>query len=250
MTCIFSQVRAPAELVSHSQDTEETDAWQKTVMYSEFLARIVLSFILSGCSSLALSDPLLSMWMSLILFSSCWLSLARGDRMSICHLLLILGFHSSHILHLSPLGLFSSLSLTLSRRLRLCVHPSLLFPSRSSLNSRSDSLCRFIVVWFDRSSVRCHRCTCWTTSTLTVSLDVRRQTRGIFTAQSLELFTPQSLAMEVPLFLCQLRLPSVNFNSGATIFHGVPNKPPQFVASQASCGDCLVQLCLAQLRSW
>ena len=33
-----------------------------------------------------------------------------------------------------------------------------------------------------------------------------------------------------------------NFNSGATIYHGVPHKPSQFVASQASLSVCLVQL--------
>ena len=51
------------------------------------------------------------------------------------------------------------------------MHSSLLFPSRFSLNNRSDSFSTFVVVWFCRSFMRCQRCT----TRVTVSLDVRRQ---------------------------------------------------------------------------
>ena len=68
--------------------------------------------------------------------------LARCDRMSIRHLLLIPGFHR-HI-------------------------------SCTSLNSRSCPL-SLNSVCFDRSSMRCQRCTDLATSNVSVSLDVSRQ---------------------------------------------------------------------------
>ena len=43
----------------------------------------------------------------------------------------------------------------------------------------------------------------------------------------------------------------VNFNSRASICHGVPHKPSNFVASHAMLCVCLVPFfCLAQPRSW
>ena len=89
---------------------------------------------LSGCSSLAVSDPLLPTWMPLMLFSSCWVFsevTARYVRMSNRHLLIISvpGFHR----HISCTSLnSSSFSLALSQRFFLCMHSSLLFQSRFS----------------------------------------------------------------------------------------------------------------------
>ena len=42
----------------------------------------------------------------------------------------------------------------------------------------------------------------------------------------------------------------VNFNSGATICHGVEHRPSQFVDSQASLSVCLVQLLPRTTHSW
>ena len=83
---------------------------------------------LSGCSSCAVSDPLLPMWMFLIRFSSCCFSSsphATACRSAICSSLL--GFHR-HIprasLNSSSFPLFHSLCLGDSCP---CVHSSLLF---------------------------------------------------------------------------------------------------------------------------
>ena len=63
---------------------------------------------------------------------------------------------------------------------------------------------------------------------------------GIFSAHPLALFRPQSLAMGGPAPLSAVTF-FVSLNSGATICHGVPHKPSQFVESQASLSVCLVQ---------
>ena len=60
-----AKVRTPADLVSHhSQDIPEQQVDRKTLVFLN----------LSGCSSLAASEPLFPTWMPLILFSSCWFS--------------------------------------------------------------------------------------------------------------------------------------------------------------------------------
>ena len=66
--------------------------------------------------------------------------------------------------------------------------------------------------------------------------------RRIFKAQPPALFQQQSLAMEGPAPSLSDVTFFVNFKSGATICHGVPHKPSQFVNSQASLSVCLVQL--------
>ena len=132
---------------------------------------------LSGCFSPAASDPLLPTWMSLILSSSCWVFCdvtARCVRMSNRHLLLISVFGSrKHI----PCTSFNSssfpLSLALSQRFCLCIHPC--FSRQGSLNDRSDSLSAFVIMWLCRSSMRCERRTPWTTSSVSVSFSVRSQ---------------------------------------------------------------------------
>ena len=81
----------------------------------------------------------------------------------------------------------------------------LAFPVKEgSLNDRSDSLSAFIVMWLCRSSMRCKRRKTRTTSSVSVSFNVRRQERRIFQAQPPTLFQSQSLEIGVPLVLCQL----------------------------------------------
>ena len=152
------------------------------LMCSEFLARIVLSSsTLSGCSSCAVSDPLLPMWICLILFSSCWLSSSvRCDRMSIRH--------SAHHLPgstgasctilfwpkaVDPPSVSRALffSFAPSRRFCLCIHPG--SSRQRSFNNCSDSFSTFIIVRFDRPSLPCQHCTTRTTSSLTMSFNGR-----------------------------------------------------------------------------
>ena len=144
----------------------------------------------------------------LVVFS---LVLARCARMSIRHLLLLLTLHRNipwTSFHLSSSSFFHSLCLGDS--VFVWIHPCL--TRQGSLDNRSDSFSTFIVVWVCRSSVRCQRCTTRTTSSVTVSLN----------------------------FL--VRCSFANFNSGATICHGVvPHKPSQFAASHASFTYCVVQ---------
>ena len=172
------------------------------------------------------------------------LSLARCDRMSIRRLLLIPGFHK----HL-PYTSFNSRSsplfhlLCLGDSVSVCIHPCLSRPgflcdlSIIVLTSFS-TVC---VVWFDRSSMRCHRCTTWTTSSVTVSLDVSRQhveSSGLglwnFPATILGNGGPAPSSSVVTFF--------VSFKSGA---HHLPRRATQavqFVAFHASLSVYRVQL--------
>ena len=120
---------------------------------------------LSGCSSLAVSDPVFLMWMSLIMFFVVLsFLLARCDRMSIRHLLLIPRYtHSAFFFHSPCLG----------DSVFVCIHPC--FTHQGSLNDRSDSLSAFVIMWLCRSSMRCERRTAWTPSSVSVSYNVRRQ---------------------------------------------------------------------------
>ena len=69
------------------------------------------------------------------------------------------------------------------------------------------------------------------------------RTHGIFSAQPVELFQLRSLTIGGSsffvrfYFLCQFQPKELS-----TIYHGVPPKPHQFVASHASFTGCLVQL--------
>ena len=73
-------------------------------------------------------------------------------------------------------------------------------------------------------------------------------TRRSFLAQPLELFQLQSLRNESPAPALSDVTFFVQFNSRTTSCHGVPHKPPLFVASRSVSvsSNC----CLAQLRSW
>ena len=64
--------------------------------------------------------------------------------------------------------------------------------------------------------------------------------RRIFWARPLEFFQPQLLGNGGPAPSLSAVTFFVNFDSGATICHGVPHKPSQFVDSQASlqCLSC------------
>ena len=125
--------------------------------------------------------------------------------MSNRHLLTISvpGFHK-HIpctsLNSSSFPLFDSLCLSDSVFVR--IHPC--FSRQGSLNDRSDSLSAFIVMWLCRFHamqavhIRCN---------LQCDREPRclPTTRRIFSAQPLEFFQLPSLAMGVPLLVCQLR---------------------------------------------
>ena len=131
---------------------------------------------LSGCSALADSHPLSPTWMSLIIFSSCWVFCdvtARCVRISNRHLLIISvpGLHW-HIpcasLNSSSFLLFHSLCLGDS--VIVCIHPC--FSRQGSLNDRSDSFSAFVIMWFCRSPMLCQLSTTRRTSCVSVSLNI------------------------------------------------------------------------------
>ena len=135
-------------------------------MYLEFLARIVLSS--SNCQvvlHVAVSDPLLPTWMSLILSSSCWFSLMSPPDASACR--------TATCSSAQTRALVLSLTRSFSATVFVCIHPCL--SRQGSLNNRSDSFCTFVVDWFDRSSMRSQRRTTRATSSVTASLDVSRK---------------------------------------------------------------------------
>ena len=127
-----------------------------------------------------------------VLFVSCFFCdvTARCVRMSNRHLLItsVPGFHR-HIpctsLNSSSFPLFHSLCL--SDSVFVCIHPC--FSRQGSLNDRSDSLSAFVIMWLCRSSMRCKRSTAWTTSSVSVSFNVRRQNVESSSAQPLALFS-------------------------------------------------------------
>ena len=140
-------------------------------------------------------------------------------------------------LHSSSFPLFDSLCLSDSVFVR--IHPC--FSRQGSLNDRSDSLSAFIVMWLCRFSIRCKRCASWAASSVSVSFNVRRQdveSSGFNLWRSFNhnpwQWGPAPSRSTATFF--------VNFNSEATICHGVPHKPSQFVDSQASLSVGLVQL--------
>ena len=96
-------------------------------------------------------------------------------------------------------------------------------------------------MWLRRFSMRCKRCASWAASRVSMSFNICGQnveSSGFnfwhpFNCNPWQWGPAPSLSA-VTFF--------VNCNSGATICHGVPHKPSQFVNSQASLSVCLVQL--------
>ena len=66
--------------------------------------------------------------------------------------------------------------------------------------------------------------------------------RRIFSAQSTGALSTTILGNGGPASSLSAVTLFVNFNSGATIYHGFPHKPSKFVDSQASLSVCLLQL--------
>ena len=118
------------------------------------------------------------------------------------HLLIssIPGFHRHVPAHRSPRALF--LSITRSVSAILSLYAFILALPLKVLNDRSDSLSAFIVMWLCRSSMRCKRCTSWTTSRLCMRFNVRRQDVESFNL--LRSFNHNPWQWGVPLLLCQL----------------------------------------------
>ena len=167
---------------------------------------------------------------------------ARCVRLSNRHLLIISVFRStkhtpSTSINSSSFPLFHSLCLGDSVFVR--INPC--FSCQRSLNDRSDSLWAFIIMWLCRFSMRCTRCTSWTASRVSVSFNVRRQDVESSWFNLWHSFN-QILGNGGPAPSLSAVTFFVNYNSGATICHGVPHKPSQFVDSQASLNVCLVQL--------
>ena len=143
--------------------------------------RSVLSQVVS---SFAASDPLLPMWIYLshyVLFVLGFLWCHRQMRpRSFSRVFFFLagcgrsfpGSVGTSPAPRSTRALFLSLTRSVSAILSLyaCIRPCL--SRQSSLNDRSDSLSAFVVMWFDRSSMRCKRSTTRTTSSVSVILNV------------------------------------------------------------------------------
>ena len=181
---------------------------------------------LSGCSSQAVSALISPVWMYLILFTSCW-------------------FSSSPDASVSPALCFSftrPVSATRSLCAFILAQTSKYVSSRQrSFNKCSDSFPAFIIVGFSRSSIGCKRSTTKTTSILTVSFNVSRyyveSPRFSF---SNSFHNNSSQGDPVPPLSAVTFF--VNHTSSAVIWHGIPHKSFQFVASHASPNVCLVQL--------
>ena len=196
-------------------------------MYLELLFRIVLS---SSFCQVSLATVDISHHVLFVLF----LFLARCDRMSISHLLLFPGFHSRHLPAPRSNGVSSSFDRSVSSILSLYAFTLALPVKVLSIivlvRSRHSLLCGLIALPCGASAAQPREPRC------------QQTTRKTFLARPLEFFPPRSLAMEVPLLLLSAATFCVNCNSGATVCHGVPHKPSQFVASHASLSACLVQL--------
>ena len=165
---------------------------------------------------------------------------ARCVRLSNRHLLIISVFrYPWHIsctsLNSSSFPFFHSLSLGDSVFVRS--HPC--FSRQGSLNDRSDSLSAFVIMWLCRCSMRCKRCTPWAASSVSVSFNVRRQDveSSGFNLWRFVNHNPWQWGSAPSLSAVTF---FVNFNSGATICHGVPHKPSQFCRfpSITQCLSC------------
>ena len=134
----------------------KTHSLMRTAMCSELLARIVLSSSICQVVLLLLSPILFCQCGHL---SFCSLRVVSLPRQMRPHVDPTPAPPSrvpwAHPLHLAQLGLVSSLfhPLCLGDRVFVCTHPC--FSRQGSLNDRSDSFSTFVVVWFDRSSIRC-----------------------------------------------------------------------------------------------
>ena len=169
------------------------------LLESQCLPQFVRLFFLSCLrSSFAIVHVSHSVLFVLSLF------LARCDRMSIRHQLLVPKFHR-HIactsLNSSSSPLFHSLCL--GDFVFVCIHPG--FSRQSSslvvlIRSRHSLLCGLFALPCDTSAAKTP------TTNLQCDREPRRQqtTHRIFLTRPLEFIPPQSLAMEVPLLLCQL----------------------------------------------
>ena len=102
---------------------------------------------------LAASDPLLPSWMSLILFSSCWLSVMSPPGASACRTATCSSSFSPGSKGTSPALLLS----------------------RDSLSLSSDSLSELFFTWFCRFSLRCKQRVSRTTSHVSECFNTRRQ---------------------------------------------------------------------------
>ena len=162
----------------------------------------------------------------LILFSSCCFSSSPDATLRSAICTSFVGFIGTSPAPLSNLTLF--LSFTHSVSTTLSLYACILTCPVKVLSEESfcfvlDIHCCVVFVALPcgaRDNFQCHR-----------EPQCQQTTRRIFLARLLEFFLPQSLAVEVQLRLCQLRLSFfVNFNSRATTCHSVPHKPSQFVA--------------------
>ena len=161
---------------------------------------------LSLGSSFALSDPLLPMWMSLIRFSSCCLSLSSSPGATACAPAICSSLPSSTSTPPAPLptrALFLSFSRSLSEILCafILAFPVKVLSITVLVRSRHSFLCGYVAFPCDAratqhpDNLQCdHEPRCLQT------------TRRIFSAQALEFFHLQSLAMVVQLLLCQMQL--------------------------------------------
>ena len=171
-----AQVRIPADLVfHHSQDVPETHAWsqlylRKKMMHSELLARIVLSS--STYQVILHSLPLILLCQRGCLW---FYSLRAGFSVmsppgaSACRHLLI--SFSPGSAGTSP-ALRSIRALLISRTRFLSATLSL---HVSLLASPAKILSEFISTWFRRFFLRCKQRVSWTTSHVSVCLNIRRQ---------------------------------------------------------------------------
>ena len=209
---------------------------------------------LSGFSSLAASGPLLPIWMSLTLSSSCWVFsdvTARCVRMSDRHLLITSVPDSIGTSPAPCATRFFSLfdSLCLSDSVFIRIHPC--FSRQGPLNDRSDSLslslhsslCGCVAFPCDASAAH--------PGQPPVSFNVRRQSveSSGFSFWCSFNHNPLQWGSRSSFVSCETF--SVNLNSGATMCHGVPHKPSQLVDSQAyRLVSVSSNFCLAQLHSW
>ena len=148
---------------------------------------VLLNF--SGCSSFVVSAPLLPVWVSLIPFSSCWFS--SSPDATACQSAICSSFQGSIGTSAAPFssrpnatvcrsairfsGPLFSLSFALSSAILslYAIHPS--SSCQCSFNNGSDCFSAFVIMWLDRSSMRCQRSTTRTTSSLTMIFNVSRQ---------------------------------------------------------------------------
>ena len=151
------------------------------MLHSELLAQIVPSFsICQIVLHLLPLNPIWPTWKSLILSSSCWVSLmsppdASACRTATCSSAPVPGFISTSPAPRSTRALFLSLTRSVSAVQSLYAF-ILAFPvTVLSMIDRSVSLSAFIFMCLCRFSMQCKRCGSWAASSVSVSFNVRRQ---------------------------------------------------------------------------